>query len=259
MTDYEFLTVEREEKITTITINRPDVYNALHPPAHFEFDKVFNDFEADPEQWVAIITGAGNKAFSAGNDLKYQAAGGTRERPASGFGGLTLRFNLAKPVIAAVNGFAMGGGFEIALACDLIVASDNAIFALPEPRVGLAALAGGLHRLPRIIPQKQALGMILSGRRVTAKEGKELGFVNEVTSQTDLMPTSKRWAEMILECSPMSIRATKQAAMQGLNQAGVRAAHEGKYEAVRDMTKSEDYVEGPVAFAEKRPPQWKGR
>ena len=178
MPTFEFLTVQREEKLTTITINRPEVYNALHSPAHFEFDTVFNDFANDPAQWVAIITGAGDKAFSAGNDLKYQAAGGPRDRPASGFAGLTRRFGLDKPVIAAVNGFAMGGGFEIALACDLIIASENAIFALPEPRVGLAALAGGLHRLPRIIPQKQALGMILTGHRVTAKEGKELGFVS---------------------------------------------------------------------------------
>ena len=256
MTGYEFLTVEREEKITTITINRPGVHNALHPPAHFEFDKVFNDFEADPEQWVAIITGAGNKAFSAGNDLKYQAAGGTRERPASGFGGLTQRFNLAKPVIAAVNGFAMGGGFEIALACDLIVASDNAIFALPEPRVGLAALAGGLHRLPRIIPQKQALGMILSGRRVTAKEGKELGFVNEVTSQEDLMPASKRWAGMILECSPMSVRASKQAVYQGLDKSTLKDAINSDYPAVEALYKSADFIEGPKAFSEKRTPRW---
>ena len=256
MTGYEFLTVEREEKITTIAINRPGVHNALHPPAHFEFDKVFNDFEADPEQWVAIITGAGNKAFSAGNDLKYQAAGGTRERPESGFGGLTQRFNLAKPVIAAVNGFAMGGGFEIALACDLIIASDNAIFALPEPRVGLAALAGGLHRLPRIIPQKQALGMILSGRRVTAQEGKELGFVNEVTSQADLMPVSKRWAGMILECSPMSVRASKQAVYQGLDKSTLEDAINSDYPAVEALYKSADFIEGPKAFSEKRTPRW---
>ena len=254
--NYEDILYDENNGVATITINRPGVYNALHPPAHFEFDKVFNDFEADPEQWVAIITGAGNKAFSAGNDLKYQAAGGTRERPESGFGGLTQRFNLAKPVIAAVNGFAMGGGFEIALACDLIVASDNAIFALPEPRVGLAALAGGLHRLPRIIPQKQALGMILSGRRVTAKEGKELGFVNEVTSQEDLMPASKRWAGMILECSPMSVRASKQAVYQGLDKSTLKDAINSDYPAVEALYKSADFIEGPKAFSEKRTPRW---
>ena len=256
MPDYEFLTVEREAKLTVNTINRPAVYNALHSAAHFEFDSVFNDFAADPEQWVAIITGAGDKAFSAGNDLKYQAAGGSRERPASGFGGLTQRFDLEKPVIAAVNGYAMGGGFEIALACDLIIASDNAVFALPEPRVGLAALAGGLHRLPRMIPQKQALGMILTGRRVTAKEGKELGFVNEVTTQAGLMGTSKRWAEMILECSPMSLRASKQAVYRGLDKPLLKDAIDSVYPAVQSLYDSADFVEGPKAFAEKRAPNW---
>ena len=257
MPNFEFLTLQQEDKLTIVTINRPEVYNALHPPAHFEFDTVFNDFANDPAQWVAIITGAGDKAFSAGNDLKYQAAGGPRVRPASGFAGLTHRFGLDKPVIAAVNGFAMGGGFEIALACDLIIASENAIFALPEPRVGLAALAGGLHRLPRIIPQKQALGMILTGRRVTAKEGKELGFVNEVTSPSELMGTAKKWAEMILECSPMSLRASKQAVYLGLNEQSLEEAIDGSYTAVDALFESTDFVEGPKAFAEKRRPNWK--
>ena len=259
MSKYEFLEVERSGRITTITINRPEVYNALHPPAHFEFDEVFNAFSADRGQWVAIITGAGDRAFSAGNDLKYQAAGGDRERPNTGFAGLTERFNLDKPIIAAVNGFAMGGGFEIALACDLIVASENAVFALPEPRVGLAALAGGLHRLPRIIPQKQALGMILTGRRVTAEEGKNLGFVNEVTKPADLLAVANQWADLVLECSPMSIRASKQAVYQGLNEPELRAAIEGQgnYPAVRALHDSLDFVEGPLAFSEKRPPKWK--
>ena len=144
MSDYEFCRVEREGPLTIITLNRPEVMNALHPPAHFELNAVFDAFAADPEQWVAIVTGAGERAFSAGNDLKYQASGGKMSAPPGGFAGLTSRFDLNKPLIAAVNGIAMGGGFEIALACDLIVASETAVFALPEPRVGLAALAGGL-------------------------------------------------------------------------------------------------------------------
>jgi crotonobetainyl-CoA hydratase len=257
MADYEFLRLERDGKLTVITIDRPEVYNALHPPAHFEFEAVFDDFANDPEQWVAIITGAGDKAFSAGNDLKYQAAGGPRERPSTGFAGLTQRYDLDKPVIAAVNGFAMGGGFEIALACDLIVAADSAVFALPEPRVGLAALAGGLHRLPRMIPQKQALGMILTGRRVPAAEGKELGFVNEVTSQADLMDAAKRWAALILECSPMSVRASKQALYRGLDRPSLAEATATVYPAVQALYDSADFVEGPKAFADKRAPNWK--
>jgi crotonobetainyl-CoA hydratase len=258
---YEFIKVERDGPITTFTLNRPDVMNALHSPAHFEMDEALNAFAADPGQWVGIVTGAGDRAFSAGNDLKWQATGGKMGSPPSGFAGLTSRFNLDKPLIAAVNGVAMGGGFEIALACDLIVAAENAIFALPEPRVGLAALAGGLHRLPRAIGVKRAMGMILTGRRVSAREGLELGFVNEVTSKEDLLAAARRWAALIGECSPMSIRASKEAVMRGLDEPSLEAAirGQGRYEAVAALFKSEDFVEGPLAFSQKRPPNWKGR
>jgi enoyl-CoA hydratase/carnithine racemase len=258
---YEFVRVDRNGPITTVTLNRPEVMNALHSPAHFELDEVFNAFAADPEQWVAIVTGAGDRAFSAGNDLKHQAGGGKMGSPPSGFAGLTSRYDLNKPVIAAVNGVAMGGGFEIALACDLIIASENAVFALPEPKVGLAALAGGVHRLPRQIGLKRAMGMILTARRVSAKEGLELGFVNEVVTPGELMAAANRWAQMICECSPMSIRASKQAVMKGLDEPTLEAAisAQGRYPAVSGLFKSEDFVEGPLAFSQKRAPQWKGR
>lgn len=261
MSDYEFCKVEREGRLTIVTINRPDVMNALHPPANFELAKVFDTFAQDSEQWVAIITGAGDKSFSAGNDLKYQAAGNPITVPPTGFAGLTSRFDLNKPVIAAVNGLAMGGGFEIALACDLIIAAETAMFALPEPRVGLAALAGGLHRLPREIGEKRALGMILTGRRVSAAEGKELGFVNDVVKPGELIAAAKKVAATILECSPMSIRASKEAVYRGLAEPSLQAAIENQrtYEAIRAMFKSEDLIEGPMAFAQKRAPQWKGR
>ena len=231
---YEFIKAERDGPVTTVTLNRPEVMNALHSPAHFELDDAFNAFATDPEQWVGIVTGAGERAFSAGNDLKHQAGGGKMGSPPSGFAGLTSRFDLTKPLIAAVNGVAMGGGFEIALACDIIVASEAAVFALPEPRVGLAALAGGLHRLPRAIGTKRAMGMILTGRRVSAAEGLELGFVNEVVAPHELMGAALRWAGKIAELSPMSIRASKQAVYQGLDEPSLEAAIKGqnKYPAV---------------------------
>jgi enoyl-CoA hydratase/carnithine racemase len=261
MAPHEFCKVEREGPLTIVTLNRPEVMNALHPAAHFELAEVFDAFAADPDQWVAIVTGAGERAFSAGNDLKYQASGGRMSAPPTGFGGLAKRFDLDKPLIAAVNGIAMGGGFEIALACDIIVAAETAIFALPEPRVGLAALAGGLHRLPREIGTKQALGMILTGRRVTAREGLALGFVNEVVEPAAVMDAARRWAAQILELSPMSVRASKQAVYRGLGEISVAAALEAqvRYPAVAAMFTSEDLIEGPRAFAEKRPPKWKGR
>ncbi|HEY5239234.1 MAG TPA: enoyl-CoA hydratase-related protein [Rhizomicrobium sp.] len=261
MADFEFCKVEREGPLTIITLNRPEVMNSLHPPATEELVGVFDRFAADPEQWVAIVTGAGERAFSAGNDLKYTAMHGPVVLGPTGFAGLTNRFDLDKPVIAAVNGLAMGGGFEIALACDIIIAAETAVFALPEPRVGLAALAGGLHRLPREIGTKQALGMILTGRRVSAAEGKSLGFVNDVVPAADVMATAKKWAQQILELSPMSVRASKQAVYRGLTEASVADGLQNQYSypAMQAMFRSEDLMEGPMAFAQKRPPQWKGK
>ena len=253
---HEFCKIEREGHLTIVTLNRPDVMNALHHPAHLELEGVWDDFAADPEQWVAIVTGAGTRAFSAGNDLKYQAGGGARGFVASGFAGLTSRQGLDKPIIAAVNGVAMGGGFETALACDIIIAAENAKFALPEPKVGLAALAGGMHRLPRTIGMKRAMGMMLTARHVSAKEGYDLGFVTALAAEGQALIEAKRWAAMMLECSPMSLRATKQAAMDGLAIADVFAAAKVEYDAVARLRKSRDWIEGPKAFSEKRKPNW---
>jgi enoyl-CoA hydratase/carnithine racemase len=261
----QFCTSERDGHLLVVTIERPEVYNALHPMANQELSDAFDAFATDPELWVAIITGAGDKAFCTGNDLKYHAElrARTGERPVhppKGFAGLTARFDLDKPVIAAVNGIAMGGGFEIALACDLIVASDRASFAFPEPRVGLAAGAGGLQRLPRAIPLKHAMGMLLTGRRVPAEEGYRLGFVTAVVPHAELMAEARRWAGMILECSPMSVRATKQVALRALDVPVLEAAMQNaNYPAYVAMSRSDDAIEGPKAFAEKRKPVWRGR
>jgi enoyl-CoA hydratase/carnithine racemase len=258
MTDYQFCRVEREGPLTIVTFERSEVMNALHPPAHYELSHIFDIFAADPHQCVCIVTGSGNRAFSAGNDLKYQASGGKMSMPPTGFAGLTSRFDLNKPLIAAVNGFALGGGFEIALACDIIVASETAVFALPEPRVGLAAVAGGLYRLPREIGTKRALGMILTGRRVSAKEGEALGFVNEVVTPTVLMVAARAWAEQILAVSPMAVRASKEAVYRALGEVTLADAVRNQihYPELQAMYGGPDYVEGMHAFVEKRTPRW---
>jgi enoyl-CoA hydratase/carnithine racemase len=258
---YRFLKIDREDRLTVITIDRPEVLNALHPPAHQELAEVFGRFESDPEQWVAIITGSGDRAFCAGDDLKYRSSKGRQPMPASGFGGLTSRFDMSKPVIAAVTGLALGGGFEMALACDLVIADERAEFGLPEVGVGLAALAGGLHRLPRQVGLKAAMGIAVTGRNITARELHALGGVNEVVPAGKALDGARRWAGDILRAAPLAVRATKQVVMRGLDMPSLQAAmsNQESLPAVMAMRASLDATEGPAAFAEKRTPKWRAR
>ena len=254
----EFVRYEKRGHTAVVTINRPEVMNALHPPANEELSRVWDDFAADPELWVAILTGAGERAFSAGNDLKWTAQHGVPRMPKGGFGGIVARHDLWKPLIAAVNGFALGGGLELALACDIIVAAEHARVGLPEPRVGLMAAAGGVHRLPRQIPEKIAMGLMLTARPIPAVEAARLGLVNEVVPGAQLMAAAERWAGEILECSPLAVQATKQSAMLGLEKT-VAEAMASPFPLMQKLFTSEDAIEGPRAFAEKRKPVWRGR
>jgi enoyl-CoA hydratase/carnithine racemase len=259
---YQHTIYEKKGHIAYITINRPEVMNALHYDANVELGEIFNDFKQDDESWVAIFTGAGERAFSAGNDLKATAAATARGEKLSDksviFGGITSGFECYKPIIAAVNGFALGGGFELALACDIIIAAEHARFGLPEPRVGLIAAAGGMHRLPAQIPLKLAMGMMLTGKQITAQEAYRFGLVNEVVPGTEIMAVAERWANEILECSPVSVRLTKEAVYAGLTYS-VEEAMKLDKPRLKRLLESEDFVEGPKAFSEKRKPQWTGR
>jgi enoyl-CoA hydratase/carnithine racemase len=249
-----FVQVSREGRTTIVTMDRPEVLNALHPPAHHELSAVFDQFASDPEQWVAIITGSGDRAFCAGNDLKFRAARGRQAMPATGFAGLTSRFDLHKPVIAAVNGLALGGGFELALACDLLVADERAMFGLPEVRVGLAALGGGLQRLPRQIGPKLAMDLALTGKRIGGAELFCHGALNAIAPAGEALARAKAYAEEILLAAPLAVRASKHAMLRGLEHASLQdaIAEQDHLPTVAAMRASEDALEGPRAFAEKR-------
>lgn len=256
-----FATYEKRDHLAFVTINRPEVMNALHKPAHDELSAIWDDFDADPDAWVAILAGAGDRAFCAGNDLKYVAAHpeviGADQSPRAGFGGITSRHDLFKPVIAAVNGYALGGGFEIALACDLIVASTTAQFGFPEPRVGDIANEGGLLRLSRQVPLKVAMSVVLAGRRLSADEAQRWGLVNEVVPPAELVATAERFAREIMEGAPLAIRASKEAVLTGMDQplpVAMRLRN-ANFEA---LLRSADAIEGPRAFTERRKPSWTG-
>lgn len=251
---------ERRGAIFCLRIDRPEVRNALSPAASAECAKAWDEFASDPALRVAILTGMGATAFCAGSDLRRHdsARGPAARRPASGFGGLTERFDLDKPVIAAVNGLALGGGFELALACDVILAAEHAEFALPEPRLGLAPLAGGPHRLVRAVGEKRALAILLTAARIDAATAAELGFVHEIVPADALMDRAFALAESVASLSPTAVRACKQLAVRGQSEPSVQAAMAAQmdYPAVRAMLASDDRKEGVRAFREKRAPRW---
>jgi enoyl-CoA hydratase/carnithine racemase len=263
MTDdapFRFCRFEVDGPVVVITISRPEVLNAVHRDGHFELSRAFDRYRDDPDLRVAIVTGAGERAFCVGTDLKALAASGDHTKPDTGFAGITHRFDLFKPVIAAVNGLCLGGGVEIVAACDLAIAADDAQFALPEPLVGLAALGGGvLQRLPRQMAMKDAMWLVLTAQRVSAAEAARLRLVNDVVPKSELMSRARMLAAQLLRCAPLALQASKQVMLQSLTHADLSDALRARYDAAERMLASEDAVEGPAAFAQKRTPVWRGR
>jgi len=256
------ITVTTANHVTTVTLNRPEVMNAIDGAMHLALQDAFDQFAADDDQRVCVVTGAGKRAFCAGSDLKAAAMRGEHTGyPRSGYAGLIERFDCPKPFIGAVNGLALGGGFELALACDVIIAVESASFGLPEPLVGAIALGGGLHRLVREIGPKQAMGMILTARRVSAAEGCRLGFVNEVVADDQLDAAVARWVAEIMRCAPAALRASKEVVYRGLGEPSLAAAlaNQSHYPAYKAWRSSIDLREGPLAFVEKRSPNWTGK
>jgi acetyl-CoA C-acetyltransferase len=251
--------VRRDGRVLEVTINRPGARNALAPGDSQELAEIFDDYFADPELWVAIITGAGSEVFCAGMDLRYAASGKPMWLPKTGFGGLTSRKEMTKPVIAAVNGCALGGGFEICLASHLVVADAHADFALSEPKVGLVAGAGGLVRLPRALPLNVAREMILTGRVMSAREAHHYGLVNYVTEPGQALTAAHRLAADIAAVSPTSTRISLQIMDETSVIADTVAAVDHPSELIDELLVSYDAGEGVAAFVAKRTPLWRNR
>lgn len=261
--DYQDIRTSRDGRVFTITIDRPEKMNAVSPDTNSEMANAFDEFATDDDLWVAILTGAGTKAFCAGGDISRMVNAETEDDypvPPSGYGGITNRHDCFKPTIAAVNGFAFGGGFEMVLACDLAVTSDTAVFGLPEPKVGTAAVAGGMHRLVRQIGYKPAMEILMTGEPITAGRALTLGLVNAVVPQSDVLASAQNLAQKLMACAPLALQATKQGALMGLSAGSVpeamAAQDRGEFDLLTRMFQSRDIKEGLEAFLEKREAKW---
>ena len=249
------------DHVATVTLSRPEAMNAVDLATEAELQAIWTRIEHDPEVRVVVLTGAGERAFCVGADLKNPATTGLEywaaPRP-GGFGGIALRETLNVPVIARVNGFALGGGFEMVLGCDLVVACEEASFGLPEALVGRMPLDGGMTLLQRQVPFRKAMAMMLTGKRVNAAQALEMGLINEVVPRADLDAAVARWVADILACAPLSLQAIKQV-VRTTGTLSPAQAQALRLPAVVRALQSEDGNEGVRAFQQKRKPQWQGR
>ena len=260
---YENIIYEKKDRIAYITLNRPRVLNALSRQLNQELDESLYDFRDDPEVWVLIISGAGDRAFSSGHDLKEDIEEGFEEEWSTSFwrqSNPTIYGNLQiwKPIIAAIHGYCLAGGLEIALACDMRIAAEDAKFGMSEVLRALVPGGGGVQRLPRLVPLGIALELLLTGDMVDAQEAYRIGLVNKVVSREELMPTAEKLAKKICGNGPLTVRAIKESAMRGLD---IPLEHALRINSTLTQINhtTEDSMEGPLAFIEKREPEYKGR
>ncbi|MFC2071884.1 enoyl-CoA hydratase-related protein [Chloroflexota bacterium] len=250
---------KKEGRIAIFTINRPEAMNALSTEVHRELYDGMMDFRDNPDLWVAIITGAGDRAFSAGADLKGMGGSAGRERATEPVFATKVADTIWKPFIAAVNGYAVGGGLELALSCDIRIAAEHARFGLPEVTRGLTPGWGGLQYLTRFISRSHAAELILTGKLIDAQEAYRMGLLNEVMPLDQLMPKAMQWAETICQAAPLAVRASKECMIRGYDVTLREGFQLDADIGIHGPADSEDSMEGTRAFAEKRKPVWKGK
>lgn len=243
------------DHVAKVVIDRPAMLNAVDEQTQRELDEAWAAVEADPDVWVAVVTGAGDRAFCVGGDITSADDEGWARTYPHGFGGLSLRASLTVPVIARVNGYALGAGMEMVLACDIVVASEHAQFGLPEPRLGRVPLNGGPILLAQRVPYTAAMGLLLTGRRATAAEMHRIGLVNEVAPRSELDAAVDRWIEQILACAPTSARAIKELARGAHHLPAPQAAAMRLPQMVTALN-SANADEGIDAYRDKRRPHW---
>ncbi|MBV9582995.1 MAG: crotonase/enoyl-CoA hydratase family protein [Chloroflexi bacterium] len=248
--------VSREGRVAIVVMDRPEARNAMNTAMTEQLDDTYDQLAQDEAIWVVVLTGAGDRAFCAGQDLKEIGLPG-RRRSANGFGGITRR-EFPKPIIAAVNGFALGGGFEICLACDLVVAEEHATFGLPEVKRGIYAGGGGLVRLGKRLPMPLALEVAMTGEPLSAQRAYALGLVNRVVSTGQSVRAAVELANVICQAAPLSVRLSKRMIRASVGQ-GEDELWELQAQLGGELYQSEDSREGPRAFVDKRAPRWQGR